>query len=303
MSVLSAGGVTPVKGTQDQLLQALYKLLQAQKATAFSAAGTATVLTLTPSPAISAYATNQRFTVKFPVNSGLNPTLNVSGKGAKNLKQYDATGAKIAATFFADQVSDVMYDGTDLVLLAPISSVGQATESNLGALRVASQPQTNAGSNDTTAITPQKLIAWATSGVTAATEALFGFAKVATQAVVNSGTDDATIVTPKKLKFGVSYIFSTNGYLILPSWLGGLIFQWGRMSVAPEGSATINYPVVFPSAVLASLATINRDASTTNGNYSAYANALSNSQIVITNDVNVTTGSASQFISWFSIGF
>lgn len=261
MSVLSAGGVTPVKGTQDQLLQALYKLLQAQKATAFSAAGTATVLMLTPSPAISAYATNQRFTVKFPVNSGLNPTLNVSGKGAKNLKQYDATGAKIAATFFADQVSDVMYDGTDLVLLAPISSVGQATESNLGVLKVATQP------------------------------------------IVNSGTDDATVVTPKKLKWGVSYILSTNGYLILPSWLGGLIFQWGRISVASEGSTTVNYSTVFPSSVLVSLATVNSSASTTNGNYSAYANAISNSQVVITNDVNVTTGASAQQISWLSIGF
>lgn len=120
MSVLSAGGVTPVKGTQDQLLQSLYKLLQVQKATAFSAAGTATVLTLTPSPAISAYATNQRWTVKFPVNSGLNPTLNVSAKGAKNLKQYDATGAKVPAAFVADQVGDVFYDGVDLVLLDPL---------------------------------------------------------------------------------------------------------------------------------------------------------------------------------------
>ncbi len=120
MSVLSAGGVTPVKGTQDQLLQSLYKLLQVQKATAFSAAGTATVLTLTPSPAISAYATNQRWTVKFPVNSGLNPTLNVSAKGAKSLKQYDSTGAKVAAAFVADQVGDIFYDGTDLVLLDPL---------------------------------------------------------------------------------------------------------------------------------------------------------------------------------------
>ncbi len=127
MSVLSAGGVTPVKGTQDQLLQSLYKLLQVQKATAFSAAGTATVLTLTPSPAISAYATNQRFTVKFPVNSGLNPTLNVSAKGAKNLKQYDATGAKVAAVFFADQISDVVYDGTDFVLLDQLLSAGSGS--------------------------------------------------------------------------------------------------------------------------------------------------------------------------------
>ena len=134
MSVLSAGGVTPVKGTQDQLLQSLYKLLQVQKATAFSAAGTATVLTLTPSPAISAYATNQRWAVKFPVNSGLNPTLNVSAKGAKSLKQYDSTGAKVAAAFVADQIGDVVYDGVDFVLIDPLPS-GNAQPGIIGSVR------------------------------------------------------------------------------------------------------------------------------------------------------------------------
>ncbi|ETK18091.1 hypothetical protein [Pseudomonas sp. FH1] len=117
ISLLAAAGVTPVKGTQDQLLQSIYKLAQAQKATAFATGGSATALTLTPSPAISAYAVNQRFSVKFHIDSGANPTLNASAKGAKGLKQYNAAGAKVAAVFFADQVGDVVYDGTDWVLL------------------------------------------------------------------------------------------------------------------------------------------------------------------------------------------
>ncbi|ONH52821.1 hypothetical protein SAMN04490182_4547 [Pseudomonas cedrina] len=122
ISVLAAAGVTPVKGTQDQVLQAIYKLVQSQKATAFTAGGSATALTLTPTPAISAYAANQRFTVKFPVNSGLNPTLNVSAKGAKPIKQYDSTGAKVPAVFVADQVSDVLFDGVDQILLDQLPS-------------------------------------------------------------------------------------------------------------------------------------------------------------------------------------
>ena len=120
ISVLAGAGVTPEKGTQDQVLQAIYKLAQSQKATAFPAGGTATALTLAPTPAITAYAANQRFTVKFPVNSGVNPTLNVSAKGAKSLKQYDSTGAKVSAVFAAGQISDVEYDGTDLVVLNPL---------------------------------------------------------------------------------------------------------------------------------------------------------------------------------------
>ena len=90
---------------------------QVQVYTAFTAGGTATALTLTPSPPISAYALNQRFTVKFPVTAGLNPTLDVSAKGGKALKQYDSAGGKISASFVVDQVSDVLYDGVDFILL------------------------------------------------------------------------------------------------------------------------------------------------------------------------------------------
>lgn len=117
MSVLTAAGVAPVKGTQDQVFKSLAKLLQSQKLTAFTTAGTATVLTLAPSPAIDALEANQRFRVKFSLASGANPTLNVSGKGAKNLKQYDSSGAKVAAVFAANQLSDIEYDGTDWVIL------------------------------------------------------------------------------------------------------------------------------------------------------------------------------------------
>ncbi|VVN81228.1 hypothetical protein [Pseudomonas fluorescens] len=122
MSVLTAAGVAPVKGTQNQVLQAVYKLAQNQTAQAFTTGGTGTALTLTPSPAISAYAANQRFSVKFHVGSGANPTLNASSKGAKALKQYGASGAKVAAVFFADQIGDVVYDGEDFILLGQASS-------------------------------------------------------------------------------------------------------------------------------------------------------------------------------------
>ncbi|PQZ87675.1 MULTISPECIES: hypothetical protein [Pseudomonas] len=157
ISLLTAAGVSPVKGTQDQVLQAIYKLAQGQKATAFTTSGTSTALTLTPTPAIPSYAAPQRFNVKFSVSSGLNPTLNVSAKGPKPLKQYDAAGAKVAAVFFADQVSDVMYDGVDFVLLDPIASVGQASETVSGGLKIATLALVNALANDLTAVTPLKL--------------------------------------------------------------------------------------------------------------------------------------------------
>lgn len=70
----------------------------------------------------------------------------------------------------------------------------QATETVLGLVEIATQTETNSGTNDTAAVTPAKL-----AGRTA-TESRTGIAEIATQTEVNTGSDDATIVTPLKLK-------------------------------------------------------------------------------------------------------
>lgn len=93
--------------------------IQVQLATAFTTGGTSTAFTLTPTPAITANAANQRFRVKFNAAAGTTPTLAVSGQAALALKYRDSTGAKQAIT--ATQVpinwaSDVVNDGTDWVV-------------------------------------------------------------------------------------------------------------------------------------------------------------------------------------------
>lgn len=90
--------------------------IQSQSATAFTSAGTAPAFTLTPVPAIDAYAPNQRFQIKFHAAGAGSDTINISGKGPKALKQYDSAGNKVAAVI-QGQVADAVYDGTDVVLL------------------------------------------------------------------------------------------------------------------------------------------------------------------------------------------
>lgn len=118
-------------------------LIQGQTYTAFTTAGAAPNFTLTPSPAIAAYAAGQRFRVKFHAAGSGADQLNVSTLGNKSLKQYDSTGTKVAAVIAAAQLADVEYDGVDMVIMDPLPpafSLAQAYRKNLvvdGACRMA----------------------------------------------------------------------------------------------------------------------------------------------------------------------
>ena len=111
--VLSVGGA-PVASTTNS---------QNQTYTAFTTGGTSSAYTLTPTPALTAYATGQRFNVTLNAAPGALPTLNISGLGVKNFKYYNAQGTKVFIDTWAAQanwISDVIYDGTDMVLMNPI---------------------------------------------------------------------------------------------------------------------------------------------------------------------------------------
>lgn len=125
LNVISGAGLVPSEPIHNQLLAAIQLLMRGsvvnQGFTAFTTAGVAPAFTLTPVPAITTYDANQRFRVKFNAAAPASGTLNVSGLGAKSLKRYDYTGAKIPAIIAAGQLADVEYDGVDMVLLNPLT--------------------------------------------------------------------------------------------------------------------------------------------------------------------------------------
>ncbi|WP_238340590.1 phage tail protein, partial [Pseudomonas kairouanensis] len=80
-----------------------------------------------------------------------------------------------------------------------------------------------------------------------ATETSQGTAKVATSAQMDAGIDDTTIATPKKLRLGFSVSLTTNGYVSFPSWLGGIVLQWGYVPGSLDDlTALISFPLPFP---------------------------------------------------------
>lgn len=118
-----------------------------------------------------------------------------------------------------------------------------ASETTQGVASIATQAETDAGTNDTKFITAKKLKAW----VKQATESVLGMMKIATQAQTDAGTNDSVAVTPKKMRWGFSAQFSTFGYIVFPTWMGAGIVQWGRYisSASSGGSVAVTFPLAF----------------------------------------------------------
>lgn len=77
-------------------------------------------------------------------------------------------------------------------------------------------------------------------------ETTSGTLRIASRAEVNAGVVDNAAVSPRKMRWGFSMQFGANGYLMLPTWLGGLILQYGS-SVNTTENADVSFPLAFPN--------------------------------------------------------
>lgn len=128
---LAAGAtaVTPAAGDNDTSVatsafvqQEINSAEVNQTKSAFTTTGSSGVYTLTPTTALTSLVAGVRYNVKFHVAStpSMGSTLQVSALVPKNVFQYDSTGTKINPVISTGQLSDVMYDGTDFIVLDPL---------------------------------------------------------------------------------------------------------------------------------------------------------------------------------------
>lgn len=80
--------------------------------------GAVNAYVITPSPAISAYATGQIFTWKSTNTNTTTSTINVNGKGAKTIKKLDGATNLVAGDIVSGQLVMVEYDGTNFQMLS-----------------------------------------------------------------------------------------------------------------------------------------------------------------------------------------
>lgn len=73
---------------------------------------------------------------------------------------------------------------------------------------------------------------------------------LATDAQINAGSDVVGFVNPRSLRLGFSVSLAANGYIAFPSWLGGLIVQWGNAYIDTNGTRYL-FPIQFPNNLFA----------------------------------------------------
>lgn len=97
---------------------------------------------------------------------------------------------------------------------------------------------------------------------------------------------------------GFSVSKTTDGYIKFPSWLGGLIIQWGKVNAVPPGSAvTVTFVTPFPNACLNNGATINNTAGNGTALSAGVGTPNQNNMSVFHNGANTATA-----ITWYAIG-
>lgn len=152
---------------------------------------------------------------------------------------------------------------------------------------------------DHTSITPPEsdVVNWELA-IKLASETVAGIAEIATQAETDAGVDDSTIVTPKKLRWGFLMSMSANGYIVLPTWLGGFIIQWGTSgAVASGGSLIVTLPIAFPTS--ASICYGMPSTGVQAGAWTASAQILSNSQITV---YQFSHSASASGVKWLAFG-
>lgn len=94
----------------------------------YTTAGTQPNYTLTPSPAITAYAAGQQFLIKLhSAQTSDSPTINISAVGAKNIYSADGQALK-AYSLQQDSLLWIAYDGTQFRVLSPLLTPSELVE-------------------------------------------------------------------------------------------------------------------------------------------------------------------------------
>ena len=156
-----------------------------------------------------------------------------------------------------------------------------STESVSGLVKLSTFAEVADSSNNTVAVSPQKLSTWFFSKK--ASEGAPGISAIATQEEVTAITDDTKFVTPRKLGLGfATYQDAAGGYVVFPSWLGRIIVQWGSKTIAAQTASTYQLGVSFAS-FFGSVVAGNSFTGPDSQYFAPHANPVNLNQVILEN--------------------
>ncbi len=217
--------------------------LQAQDKTAFTTAGAAPAFTVTTNPAYGAYATNQRMRVKFHAagTTGSN-TLNRDGLGAKNLMCYNTNGVKVRAVVPLNQLVDIEYDGTDMVILDSLPTANVPTRQTVlsGPFDASGFPSFLPATSGSLSLTSQNITSGSPLVVTSANGIGIG-ARVAADDRIGVSTANLTWAGLTANTTNYLYVdIAADGSLTSGSTTLAPNYQFGGARSTTSGQATFN---------------------------------------------------------------
>jgi hypothetical protein len=188
-------------------------------------------------------------------------TVNVSSLGVKNIKKPDGT-TDISTDIVTDVDTVLRFDLSNDVFIIQ-TALSDASETVKGIIEIATQAETDAGTDDLRAITPAKIL---------------GLFNTSSQAA------DGYIRIPANIAGAFSEI----------------IIQWGDTgSIGPASSLAVSFPISFPNSAFNVQASIKDTPSPANGARSPYIINLTTSGFTMRNQ----DGDSSYSTYWVAIGY
>lgn len=168
-------------------------------------------------------------------------------------------------------------------IIKAASAPQSASETQSGVAEIATQAETNTGTDDSRFITPLKL------ATRTATEAMAGIVELATDAEAQAFTADKYIDGAKlNTAFkGSNQSLSGNGYQKLP---GGLIVQWGKVVTSTGGGTPVTFPIAFPTGCYVVTAALDNQLT----NYQAGS--------ITASGFNAIAASGTPSMNWIAVG-
>lgn len=98
---------------------------------------------------------------------------------------------------------------------------------------------------------------------------------------------------------GFSFVGGINGYVQFPSWLGGILFQWGQVNAYNLSTVTVTYPKAFPNSFMGMVQSTYND---TAGSIDA-ARRTSSATPLTTMTFRITNADGGTAVQWWAFGF